>query len=486
MQGVRKYLTTEVTEDFTKNTKKFSAFSVHFSLCSLWLKKGLVILAMLITQQIYSQTEINKEAKKYFQPAVQAIDKGIFKDNQLITAIENLQQAYQIDSGYSDISLYLGKAYYYQKSYPVADKWFLKYKSLNKLLSGEYYLYEGIVKYKLTDNLSAQEHLQHYLNTFYGNSRKDSLARRNLQLSKQSQTLMSKILPSKKEAYRIINTAENDEYYPMLTSDRKKIIYNRMEKDSVSGKLINRIYIYFIEGDTNGPNPRLLPLNNIENREFIVTSVHASGNKLLLVSKDNKGLYDVYESEWMVREYTAPRKMYSQVNSYADDKFATYGHNDSLIYVVSNRAGGYGGYDIWKINYNSRIIYESMINLGPVINTEYNENYIATVSNSGIIFFASEGHLNIGESDIFKTRLEYGQYTRPVNLGYPINTTADENSFYPYPTANMGLSAVKNASWDITITYLPPKAKKPTYMMEEQYLEDIKLGKTTIITPKDE
>lgn len=447
-----------------------------------------VIFAILIILQTYSQTEIDKGAKKYYQAAIQVIDKENFKETQLNNAIENLKKAYEIDSSFSDISLYFGKAYYYLKAYELADQYFLKYKSLNKQqqLSADYFLFEGIVKYKLTDNISAQEHLQYYLNTFVGDKFKDSVCRRNLQLSRQSQTLMSKILPSKKEAYCIINTKEFDEYYPILSSDRKKIIYNRIENDSASGKMINRIYIYFLEGDTSRLNPRHLPINNIENREFIITSMNTSGEKILLVSKDNKGMYDIYESEWMIREYTAPRKLYSQINSYADDKFATYGHNDSLIYVVSNRQGGYGNYDIWKINNTSRIIYESMINLGPMINTEYNENYIAPVNNSNIIFFASEGHLNIGESDIFKTRLEYGQYTRPVNLGYPINTTADENSFFPYPTANMGLSSVKNISWDITITYLPPKAKKPAYMFEEQYLEDIHLGKTTFITPSDE
>ena len=297
---------------------------------------------------------------------------------------------------------------------------------------------------------------------------------------------MSKILPSKKETFTAINTEEFDEYYPILTSDRKKIIYNRLERDTITDKFINRIYIYFIEGDTNGPNPRPLPLNNIEHREFIITSINTNGKKILLVSKDNKDLYDVYESEWMIREYTAPRKMYSQINSYADDRYAMYGHNDSLIYIISNRPGGYGGYDFWKINNTTNIIYESMINLGPVINTEYNENYIATVSNTNIIFFASEGHLNIGESDVFKTRLEYGQYTRPINLGYPINTTANENSFYPYPSGNMGLTSVKNKTWDIVITYLPPKAKSPAYIMEEKYLDDAGLGKITVITPIDE
>ena len=157
-------------------------------------------------QQTYAQTHINKDAKKYFQAATQIIDKGTFKDDQLNTAIENLKKAYEIDSSFSDISLYLGIAFYYQKSYTVADQYFLKYKSLTKKFTDDYFLFGGIVKYKLTDNISAQEHLQYYLNAIVGGKFKDSLARRNLQLSKQSQTLMSKILPSKKESYGIINT----------------------------------------------------------------------------------------------------------------------------------------------------------------------------------------------------------------------------------------------------------------------------------------
>jgi hypothetical protein len=435
-----------------------------------------------------SQEVIQRDAKKLYENAVQIIDHKDFKNDKLNMAIDNLIKARSIDSSYSKINYYLGLGFYYQKEYASSDFYFSRYKKQEPLPHPDFYLYEGIVKYKLTDNGTALEYLQTFLSSLAADKDrfKDSLARRHLLLSKQSQTLMSKTLPSKKELFSAINTQEFDEYYPMLTSDRKKVLFNRLEKDIATGKYFNKIYQYFMDGDTNGANPRPLPINNIQDKEFILTSVNTSGKKLLLVSKDDNGLYDVYESEWMVFEYTAPRKLYSQINSYADDKFATYGHNDSLIYVISNRPGGFGGYDIWKINNSSKIMYESVINLGPVINTEFNENYIATVSNSNVLFFSTEGLLNIGESDVFRTRLEYGQYTRPVNLGYPINTTADENTFYPYPTANMGLSTVKNASWDINTTYLPPKAKKPSYLLQELYLEDANLGKTTIIMPKDE
>ncbi len=446
-----------------------------------------ILLFFASITSVFGQDYIHKDARKLYENAAQIIDKKDFKNNKLNKAIEYLLKASDIDSSYNNVNYYLGMGFYYQQEYASSDFYFTRYKKDNKQPPYDFYLYNGIVKYKLTDNATAIEYLNTFINTDVAlkNGYKDSLARRNLQLSKQSQTLMSKTLPSKKELITPINSDTYDEFYPLLAPDRKRILFNRIEKDS-SGKSINNIYQYFIEGDSAGPNPRLLPINNIEGREFTITSINSTGKKILLVSKDDKGLNDVYESEWMVFEYTAPRKLYSQVNSYADEKFATYGHTDSLIYVVSNRPGGYGGYDIWKINYNSRIQYESIINLGPVVNTEYNENYIATVFNSNILFFSSEGHLNIGESDVFRTKLECGQYTRPVNLGYPINTTADENTFYPYPTANMGLSTIKNQSWDIDITYLPPKAKRPGYVLLEQYLEDAPLGKTTIITPKDE
>jgi hypothetical protein len=445
------------------------------------------IWIFLFSSMAWSQNPIHKDARKFYESAVQTIDNKDFKNNRLNTAIENLLKARTIDSSYYNINYYLGLGFYYQREYASSDFYFTRYRKQNNLPHPDFYLYDGIVKYKLSDNATALEYLQTFLSSLAADKDhyKDSVARRHIQLSKQSQTLMSKILPSKKELIKSINTDEFDEFYPMFTPDRKRILFNRMEKDS-AGKYFNRIYQYFVEGDTNGTNPRLLPINNIDGKEYIITSINNNGKKILLISKDEKGLYDIYESEWMVFEYTAPRKLYSQINSYADDKFATYGHNDSLIYVISNRTGGYGGYDIWKINNTPRIQYESIINIGPVINTEFNENYIATVNNSNIIFFSTEGHLNIGESDVFRTRLELGQYTRPVNLGYPINTTADENTFFPYPTANMGLSTVKNASWDINTTYLPPKVKKPSYILQEQYLEDANLGKLTVIMPKDE
>lgn len=448
--------------------------------------KCISIIILLLSIHLHAQDLLNREARKYYLPSVEKLENKTFTNHDLPNLIVNLKKSNELDPNFADIKYYLGLAYMYNEEFVESNIQFENYKQQSKKLKPEFYLYFAITKYRINENVEAQNNLQYYLTNHSGNTSNDSIANRYLQLSRNSQTLMAKLLPSKKESIAAINTDEFDEYYPILSPDKKKIIFNRLEMDSATRKPINRIYIYYLQGDTNGPNPRLLPINNIDRKEYIITSMHNSGKKILLISKDNKGLYDIYESEWMVYEFGPPQKMYSQINSYADDKFATYGHNDSLIYVISNRPGGFGGYDVWKINYNNRYIYESMINLGPGINSEYDENYISTVSNSNLLFFTSDGHLNIGESDIFKTRLEYGQYTRPINLGYPINTTRNEKSFFPYPNANMGLSTIKNNSLDIIITYLPPKAKSPAYLMEEQLLGDSYYLKSNIIIPRDE
>lgn len=457
------------------------------------------VVSLFILSFIFScvglngQREINSSAKKYYNIATKILIKPNPSNKEAQKAVTNLNLAFQEDPEYPLLKFYSGLGYLHLENYDEAWKWLGSYKDATREYHKDFDLYYGFAAYKQNENIIAQEHLQVYINSYSGGPYKDSLALRIFQLSRQSQTLMSKVLPSKKEFLTAINTDEGDEFYPVLTPDKKHIFFNRLSWDNEQGKKVNKIYDYNLELPPGENNPSLLPINNLQGKEFIITSVSSNGRKILLISKDKRGKYDVYESEYMVREWRAPHKMYSQINSTEDEKFATYGHNDSLIYIVSNRPGGYGGYDIWKINYNDRYIHESLINLGPQINTEYDENYISCVNNSNIVFFTSEGHLCIGESDIFKTKLEYGQYSRPVNLGYPINTNGNEETFFAYPTANMGLTVINNEigdlgakSSDIYITYLPPKAKKPGYIFDQDYINDIKLRNGILIIPQDE
>ena len=85
--------------------------------------------------------------------------------------------------------------------------------------------------------------------------------------------------------------------------------------------------------------------------------------------------------------------------------------------------------DIYTIKKNENGEWGEAINLGPKVNTKYNEDAPFIHPDQWTLFFTSDGHKTIGGRDIFVTRLFNEEWTTPENMGYPINTTADDNYF---------------------------------------------------------
>jgi outer membrane protein OmpA-like peptidoglycan-associated protein len=97
------------------------------------------------------------------------------------------------------------------------------------------------------------------------------------------------------------------------------------------------------------------------------------------------------------------------------------------LYFVSNRKGGYGGYDIWKSVLTDKGWGEPQ-NLGPNINTAYNEQSPFIHADDSTLYFCSNGWPGMGGQDLFVSKLgKDGVWQKPVNLGYPINTNGDES-----------------------------------------------------------
>src|SRR6185503_2378676 len=97
------------------------------------------------------------------------------------------------------------------------------------------------------------------------------------------------------------------------------------------------------------------------------------------------------------------------------------------LYFTSNRKGGYGGYDIWKSELTDKG-WGNPINLGPNINTAFDEQSAFIHPDDSTLYFCSNGWPGLGGMDLFVSRLgKDGQWGKPVNMGYPINTNGDEN-----------------------------------------------------------
>ncbi len=200
-----------------------------------------------------------------------------------------------------------------------------------------------------------------------------------------------------------------------------------------------------------------------------VVGLAPDGETLLLYRDNNSG--DIYWSKHKGDKWTKPLAFPSPINSNYQESSASYSYDGKRLFFVSNRPGGYGGKDIYYSDKDGNGNWSKAINIGNTINTSYDEIAVFAQADGKTLYFSSEGHQGMGSFDIYKTTLENGQWTTPVNLGYPINSP-DPDVFFSIGASGRNAyfsSNRKNGLGDqdiYKITFLGP-AKEPTYSTED-------------------
>lgn len=122
-------------------------------------------------------------------------------------------------------------------------------------------------------------------------------------------------------------------------------------------------------------------------------------------------------------------KLSDKINSKHQEASASFGGPDeNVLYFSSDRPGGYGGKDLYRVQRMPDGSWSEASNLGPTINTEHDED-APFVAADGTLYFASKGHDNMGGFDIFSALPGKDGFAKPTNMGYPINTPADDIFF---------------------------------------------------------
>lgn len=116
-----------------------------------------------------------------------------------------------------------------------------------------------------------------------------------------------------------------------------------------------------------------------------------------------------------------------------DDVFST-GHpalsvDNKTLYFVSDREGGIGQTDIYSVQINEDGTYSDPENMGEKINTEGREMF-PFVAKDSTLYFSSDGYLNLGLLDIFKSNILKGDNSEPKNMGAPYNSGYDDFAFF--------------------------------------------------------
>ncbi len=162
-----------------------------------------------------------------------------------------------------------------------------------------------------------------------------------------------------------------------------------------------------------------------------VTGISYNGDEIFVYRSDD---FDgnIYVSRRENDQWSNLKKLNNNINTKYWESHASISDDGKTLYFTSNRKGGYGGLDIYKSQRRDGGDWGPAINLGPVINTKYNEDTPFITDGGKTIYFSSMGHYNMGGYDIFySTKLDNGQWSVPVNAGYPLNTTDDNRFFVP-------------------------------------------------------
>lgn len=141
---------------------------------------------------------------------------------------------------------------------------------------------------------------------------------------------------------------------------------------------------------------------------------------------DNIIRLKVYQSKGAPSKYSDPRSLPFNSDEYSV-LHPSLSNDGEILFFASDMPGGFGGYDLYA-SYLEDGRWSPPVNLGPTVNTEGNEVF-PFHHESGTLYFASNGLIGMGGLDIYKTTENYGAWTDPINLGYPINTVDDDFGF---------------------------------------------------------
>lgn len=229
--------------------------------------------------------------------------------------------------------------------------------------------------------------------------------------------------------------SENPEFSPIVSFDGSALYYTSSKYwsengetnaiDKTSGTYYEDIYMSLYENEEWSESKRLDFCQPDENEAMVSLSID---ERRLYIYNSKTGNGDIYYTDYAKGSFNEIKilenkevntdKYQPHYNVSSDGKYAFFSSED--------KKGGYGGLDIYMITRQADGSWSSPKNLGPEINSEYDEDSPFISFDGKFLYFSSNGEKSIGGYDIFKAEWINGKFTNVQNLGTPINSTYDD------------------------------------------------------------
>ena len=398
-------------------------------------------LAFLFTFTAFAQkdtTRTNIFTGALATPRIMAA-KHEYNENNMRGAMLIYREVLQSDPNNAAALYGTSECYYNLKKYKLALEYLNKALEKEPGISSESEFFRGQIYHrtaKLDDAIAA---FDDFLSKEKPNTYEYELATQY-----RLQCLYARDMMKKPVAVTIDNmgnliNSRYDEYTPSISADGKTIVFTARRNDTKGGRMDEEgdykyfEDIYFSEYDeaTKEWSQSTAVEGDLNTETYdAVLSIFPSGNGMFVYKNTVSSTGDIYFSEYRpgTKEWSAAQKMPRPINTSYFEGSISMTADGNTVYFVSERPEGEGQGDIYVATKKGDS-WTSPKNLGPVVNTDLDEKFVFIHPNGKTLFFASNGHQTMGSYDIFKTEYVNGEWSVPINLGYPINTVNEESTF---------------------------------------------------------
>ncbi len=388
-------------------------------------KSTLFIFAFMLSVSVFAQEKPftstqNKKADKLFNQALQNFTLQNYGE-----AIDLCKKALELDANYIDAHMLLADLYEKNEQDDKAQELYNKLVKVNPNFPLSY-LGLSSYMYAMGQYDSAQINIKKFVQF------PDWFARKPVGLKLEKNIDFAVEALKKPVPYNPISLGPNvnsiyDDYFPVLTADGQTLLFTRNIGDRRTGN--EDFYISKKDGKGYSKAKSIgAPINSDKNEG--TASISADGQYIFYTyCGEIENSCDILLSVLDGDQWSEPKNLGSPVNTRRWETQPSVAFNGKTVYFASDRPGGFGGSDIWMTTYNNGR-WAPPINLGPEVNTDGEEQYPFIALDDKTLFFVSNGHPGMGGLDIFSSkRATNGRWQTPLNIGYPINTNEDEQSF---------------------------------------------------------
>ncbi len=450
------------------------------------MKKLILIISIvfLIVNLSFGQ---DKTTKKYY-------DKGKkqFSQNDLQKSLDNfkiISQQYPTNSNYS---YYLGIAYYYLPNMRDSSIFYLELAASNVSQESKNNYKETAAPIETWFYLGKLYHQNyHFQEAIFFLEKYKEVSKNKTLLDDCEKTLVAcnNAIEHLKNSLDLIVmevtggvNSKYDDHSPVLSGDMKTLIFTSRrkgtggERSKDDGKFFEDIYIsYYKEENWSKPKGISSKINTNEHEASIGLS--SDGNTLFIYKNTNGG--DIYVSEFDGSSWSFPHALNENVNSRFREAHASISLDKKTLYFSSNRPGGSGGMDIYVSELQEDKTWGVAKNLGKRINSKQEEDSPYIKVDDSTLVFSSNRKESIGGFDIFySVKQNNGGWTKPENIGFPVNSPDDDFYYLESPDGTFALYATNQngTKGDINLyTILLPEIdhEKVAVITGKVFTEDI-------------